>query len=189
MKIILGSQSKWRQDILKRMGYDFETMAPEIDEKAIRFDDPKRLALALANAKADALVPKIKEEAILITSDQVDVCNGEIREKPRDAPEAREFLRSYNKYPVETVTAVVAANTANQKRKEGLDIAVVYFRPLLERKISELIASGCVFSCAGGFCINHPAFKGLIERVEGEVDSVAGLPPKLTEKLIHETLS
>ena len=48
------------------------------------------------------------------------------------------------------------------------------------------MAQGRVFSCAGGFCINDLAFKGLIERVEGEIDSVAGLPPKLTEKLIQE---
>lgn len=185
-KIILGSQSKWRKDVLERMGYEFEVMAADIDEKAIRFDDPNQLALALANAKTDALLPKIQGEAILITSDQVDVCNGEIREKPADAEQAREFLLSYNKYPVETITAVVATNTANQKRREGIDIAKVYFHPLSDDKISELIASGCVFSCAGGFCIDDPAFKNCVKRVEGEVDSVIGLPPKLTEKLINE---
>ena len=204
MKIILGSASKWRKDILERMGYEFvetsshltsrledqsstfEVMAADIDEKAIRFDDPQKLSLALANAKADALLPKINNEAILITSDQVDICNGEIREKPKDAEQAREFLRSYNKYPAETVTAVVVVNTANQKRKDGMDIVKVYFHPLPENKINELIANGCIFSCAGGFCINDPVFKGLIERVEGEVDSVAGLPKELTKKLIEE---
>lgn len=186
MRFILGSQSKWRADIFKRMGYEFEVMAADIDEKVIRFKDPRQLALVLANAKADALLPKIKGEAILITSDQVDVCNGEIREKPDTGDRAREFLRSYNKYPVETVTAVVAVNTANKKRKEGIDVVRVHFRPLLEDKISKLIASGCVFSCAGGFCINDPVFKDCIERVEGEVDSVAGLPKALTEKLIQE---
>lgn len=186
MKLILGSRSKWRADILKRMGYDFAVMAADIDEKAIRFGDPRQLALALARAKADVLLPQIKEEAILVTSDQVDICNGEIREKPKDKEEAKEFLRSYNEYPVETVTAVVAVNTASQKRKEGVDIAKVYFNHLSEEKINELVASGCVFSCAGGYCINDPAFKGCIERVEGEVDSVAGLPPTLTGRLIDE---
>lgn len=186
MKIILGSQSKWRKEILKRMGYEFEVMPADIDEKAIRFENPSELALALANAKADALFPKISEEAILITSDQVDVCSGEIREKPVDEKQAREFLQNYNKYPVETVTAVVVINTANQKKAEGIDVAKVFFKPLSENKIDEIINDGCVFTCAGGFCINDPVFKDCIERVEGEVDSVAGLPPTLTEKLINE---
>lgn len=188
MKIILGSASKWRKDVLERMGYDFEIMISDIDEKTIRFDDPQKLAMALANAKADSLLSKIKENAILITSDQVDVCNGQIREKPKNEQEAREFLRSYNDYPVETVTAVVAVNTANKKRKAGLDIVRVYFNPLKDDKINELIMAGSVFSCAGGFCINDPSFSGLIKKLEGEADSVAGLPPKLTKKLIEEVI-
>lgn len=168
------------------MGYKFEVMVPNIDEKAIRFDNPEKLALALANAKADELLPKIQEDAILITADQVDVCNGQVREKPENEQQAKEFLRSYNQYPVETVTAVVVANTANQKRKEGLDIAKAYFKPLTEEKIEELVSLGNCLSCAGGFCINDPAIKPYIAKVEGDPDSVAGLPKELTERLIKE---
>lgn len=171
---------------MERMGYGFEVMVPDIDEKSIRFDNPQKLALALANAKAEALLPKIEERAVLITSDQVGVCNGAIREKPKDEKEAREFLRSYNKYPLETVTAVVAVNTANQKRKEGVDIAKVYFHPLTEEKVEELVSSKLVFSCAGAFCIIHPFFRDCVKRVEGEVESVAGLPKTLTQQLIKE---
>jgi septum formation protein len=186
MKLILGSQSKWRKDILERMGYEFDVMISGIDEKAIRLDDPKKLALALANAKADEILPKIQGDAILITSDQVEFCNGEIREKPKDANQAKEFLHSYNKYPVEAITGVVVVNTVNKKRKEGIDVVKVYFNPLSEEKIEELVSDGCVLTGAGGFLINHPLFKGLIKEISGERDSVAGLPPKLTKKLIEE---
>ncbi|MFH1181320.1 MAG: Maf family nucleotide pyrophosphatase [bacterium] len=186
MKIILGSASKWRKQILERMGYEFEVIVADIDEKAIRFTDPEQLVLALANAKAAALLPKIKEEAILITSDQVDVCNGEIREKPKDAEQAREFLQSYNKYPAEAITAVVAINTASQKKREGVDIARVWFRPIPENKIDQLIADSLLFSCAGGFCVLHPLFKDCIEKIEGDIDSVAGLPKELTRRLLTE---
>jgi len=41
-QIILGSQSKYRRKILENMGYDFKIMPANIDEKAIRFDDPKK---------------------------------------------------------------------------------------------------------------------------------------------------
>ncbi|TSC74975.1 MAG: septum formation protein [Parcubacteria group bacterium Gr01-1014_30] len=173
------------------MGYEFKVMVADIDEKAVRFGDPKKLTLALAKAKADALLPKIREDAILITADQVIICNGVILEKPRDAREAEEFLRGYNKYPAEAVTAVVALNTANKKRSEGVDIAKVYFRPLAEEKIRKWAASNVVLTCAGGFCINDPSFKeaDFYERVEGDIDSVAGLPKALTERLIKEVQS
>ena len=71
MKIILGSQSKGRRHVLESMGYEFGVMSSNIDEKAIRFNDPQKLTIALAHAKADALLPRIQEPALLITSDQV----------------------------------------------------------------------------------------------------------------------
>lgn len=95
MKIILGSQSKGRRGIMQTMSYQFETMSPNIDEKAIRFDDPQKLTLARANAKADALIPKITEPAILITSDQVVAWDGKILGKPENEIEAGKFSRGY----------------------------------------------------------------------------------------------
>jgi len=57
MKIILGSKSKGRKQILQNLGYDFVVMDPNIDEKSIRDSDPKKLVTLLAKAKAAALLP------------------------------------------------------------------------------------------------------------------------------------
>ena len=84
MKIILGSQSKGRKKMLEEMGYEFEVMSADIDEKAIRFENPKELTLALARVKAEAIKPKIYGSALLVTSDQVVTWNGQIREKPEN---------------------------------------------------------------------------------------------------------
>ena len=73
MKIILGSQSKNRQKILRESGFVFDIMPSNIDEKAVRLHDPKDLVLTLARAKAEALLPKIKEPVLLITSDFVTI--------------------------------------------------------------------------------------------------------------------
>jgi septum formation protein len=69
MHIILGSQSHGRRELLSAMGYAFAVMPAHIDEQAIRAKDPATLTLALAHAKADALLPQIHEPALLITSD------------------------------------------------------------------------------------------------------------------------
>ena len=79
------------------MGYAFAVMPAHIDERAIRSEDPGALTLALAHAKADALLPHI-------------------REKPAHAEEARVFLRGYAEGPAQTVTAVVVTHTATGLR-------------------------------------------------------------------------
>lgn len=59
-KIILGSSSMARRQILAEMGYEFEIVTADIDEKSIRREKPEELVMALAEAKADAIISKLK---------------------------------------------------------------------------------------------------------------------------------
>jgi septum formation protein len=188
MKIILGSASFGRKKILEKMGRQFEVMPSDIDEKAIRSSDPEELTLLLANAKADALIPKIKEPAILITSDQVGLCDGKILEKPENKEEAREFLKKYARHSAKTITAVVVVNTANGKRVQGVDIAEVFFLPMPDDVIEKYIEMGDAMNQSGGFSIDHPMLKEFVDRVAGEEESVIGLPVRLTNELINKVL-
>jgi septum formation protein len=185
MKIILGSGSESRKKILGEMGYEFEVMTSDIDEKAIRFDDPKKLTLALANAKADALLERIEEPVILITADQVVSWNGQIREKAADKNEARLFLRTYHEYPAEIVTAVAVTNTHTGKSVTEVDVAQVIFKEIPDYVIDNIIEHGNIMSKAGAFAIENPLFDPYIEKVEGAIDSVMGLPKELTKRLIE----
>jgi septum formation protein len=189
MRIILGSQSPGRRELLAAMGYGFAVMPAHIDERAIRSEDPGALTLALAHAKADALLPKIHAPALLITADQVVVWRGTIREKPAHAEEARAFLRGYAEGPAETVTAVVVTHTATGVRQQGVDVAKVWFRRIPEEVIAQVIARGEVFAHAGGFSITDPLLEASIERVDGTTDSVIGLPTALTRRLIRAAMA
>jgi septum formation protein len=189
MHIILGSQSQGRREVLAAMGYAFAVMPAHIDERAIRSEDPGALTLALAHAKADALLPQIHGPALLITSDQVVVWRGTIREKPAYAEEARAFLRSYAEGPAETVTAVVVTHTATGLRRQGVDRATVWFRRIPEEVIAQVIARGEVFALAGGFSVTDPLLSAYIERVDGTVESVIGLPTALTHRLIRAAMA
>jgi septum formation protein len=184
MHIILGSQSQGRRELLSALGYEFAVMPANIDERAIRADDPGALTLALAHAKADALLPQIHEPALLITSDQVVVWQGTIREKPQNVEEARAFLRDYAEGPAETVTAVVVTHTSRGVRRQGVDRATVWFRRIPEDVIAQVIARGEVFAHAGGFSITDPLLSAYIERVDGTAESVIGLPTALTRQLL-----
>lgn len=184
MKIILGSQSSGRREVLTKMGYTFEIMPADIDEKQIRLDDPVELTIKLANAKADALLTKISGTAILITSDQVVVCHKRILEKPENTFEAHDFLQLIQDYPAKTVTSVTVVNTATGKRVSGTDIAKIWFKNIPKNIINQYIAGQDPFLRAGGFDHNHPLLHPYVSKIEGEEDSITGLPRALTDKLI-----
>jgi septum formation protein len=186
MRIILASASKERQRILSDLGYNFDIVAPEIDEKKIRFDDFRHLPLLVARAKSDNLVKHIKNPAIIITADTVVIHNGVLREKPAHAAEAREYLSSYGTAPVEVVCGLVVHNTKTGKRKEGIDSAKVYFHKFTESLIEELLALGSVYNWAGGFNIDVPQIKKHVAHIEGDESIIRGMPAFLVRTLINE---
>lgn len=168
------------------MGYEFQVLPANINEKAIRFEDPKELTLAIARAKANVLLSQIPEDAILITADGVVICNGQVLEKPENEEQAREFLRGYAIYPAEVVTSIVVVNTKTGKQAEGTDSAKVYFTQFSEEEIDELIKKGDVFRLSGAFDVEGPIWENHLKKIEGARDSVIGLPKELTKRLIHQ---
>ncbi|XP_015575313.1 7-methyl-GTP pyrophosphatase isoform X1 [Ricinus communis] len=62
VKIILGSSSVARRKILAEMGYEFTVTSADIDEKCIRKEKPEELVMALAEAKADAIIAKLQAD-------------------------------------------------------------------------------------------------------------------------------
>ena len=186
MKIILGSQSKGRSEVLERMGISFTVMSADIDEKLVRRDGAQELTKAIALAKADVLLDQITYPAMLITADTVILCNGKIREKAATREEAADFLREYSICPLQTVTAVVITNTTTREQKEGADIATVWFRPIPEEIIVQMAARPDIISFAGAFAFQDPLQRQYVDRFEGEEESILGLPKALTLRLLNE---
>lgn len=186
MKLILGSQSLGRKEVLTAAGYSFDVMVADIDEKAIRDDNYELLPLLIAQEKTKALLSKIQEDAVLITSDQVVVCNGELREKPVDADEARVWLKSYASYPSRAITSVIVANTVTGKQVEGVDIVDVIFDKIPDEVIEKLIAQGRILKTAGACIAEDPLLSPHIKELKGDLDSLTGLPMRLVKKFLDE---
>lgn len=170
--------------MFREWGFEFEVMSPDIDEKAIRSDDPKELVSRLARAKAKALLFRIKEPAILITSDQVVEWNGKILEKPQSEEEMKGNLKNYGEIPPKTITSVYVINTQTGKEEEGVDIVRVVFKPIPEEVIESFAKVKAGYTRAGGLDIDDPFLMPYVKAVEGERESVIGLPRSLTEKLL-----
>ncbi len=186
MKLILGSQSIGRKEVLTAAGFHFDVMVADIDEKAIRNDNFELLPLLIARAKTKALLPTIKDDAVLITSDQVVVCNGELREKPKDENEARSWLESYSLHPSKAITSVVVTDTKSGKQVEGVDIVDVFFDPIPDDVIEKLISQGRILRTAGACIAEDPLLTPYIRELRGDMDSLTGLPMRLTKKFLAE---
>src|SRR3989344_536837 len=187
MKLILGSSSKYRKELLEKAGYVFDVMIPEIDEKSIVTDNPYERPLLLARAKADALIAKVKEPALIITSDTVCVAEGRLYEKPETEEKAREFLNKYSEgLAPETLSAVVITDTQTGKRYEGVDRAKVFFKHFPPEMIEAFIREGEPLHRAGGFAIQHPVMKPYVDRIEGEEESVVGVPIHQFKELLTQ---
>lgn len=186
MKIILGSGSPRRKKLLSEWGYQFEIMAPQLDEKAIRDANYRLLPLKVALAKAEYLKTQVTEPALLITCDTVVIYKDQLFEKPVDENDARRMLESYGSSPAEVLTGVAVTNTATGKTTSGTESAKVYFHKIPSPRIEEMIKHGQIFDFAGAFHPDDPAIKPFIVHIEGETEAVLGLPKALTEKLIKE---
>ena len=193
--LVLGSGSSSRALILRELDLAFEVFKPDIDEKAIRFDDPKELVLALGKAKAAELqfgkhAEEMKERgALILTGDQVVVCDGKILEKPESEAEARNFISSYADHPPSTVGSCVVTDAVSGRQWSAVDVATVHFTPIPGSTVDELIAEGEVFYCAGGLMVEHPKVEPHVERMDGSIDSVMGFCKETIVRLLEQAVA
>jgi septum formation protein len=197
--LILGSQSASRKAILTGLGVPFTVCVAGIDEQAIRRDTPEELVLALARAKADAILARLRAPSsaalpadaaqrtpLLVTADQVVVFDGVIREKPRDTSEAVSFIRGYSGSSARTVGGICVTNVVTGAAAASLDCAQVFFRHIPEDVITALVEDGSCLHCAGGLQVEHPLVEPFVDRLEGPMDSVQGLGVDVLAQLLTQ---
>lgn len=146
--LILGSTSRYRRNLLGRLGLPFEVVSPEVDETPRPDEAPVHLARRLALAKAHA-VARRRPDCIVIGSDQVADLAGEPLGKPGDHARATAQLQRMRGCNVvfQTAVAVVCA----ESRFEQLDLAAVTvaFRTLSDAEIEAYLRAEQPYDCAG----------------------------------------
>lgn len=184
IKLILGSGSKHRQQLLTSYGFEYDIIKPNVDEKTIRDSNPKKLVLKLAHAKNKAVCRQLSSPAIVLTADQVVSFNNQIREKPKDIDEAREFLKSYSNNFVEVINGLVAKNIQTDKTVETIQISKASFAEIPKSVIDWFVEDSKILFHAGALAIENPKLTPFIKSFDGTHDAVMGLPKKETLELI-----
>jgi septum formation protein len=173
-KIILGSNSPRRQELLRGLELDFEVRVHPVEE-TIPADLPAQYAAAyLSKLKADAFPGDLQENELLITADTVVIDRGKVMGKPEDEQEAFEMLKSLSGA---THTVMTAVTIKDRKTSITLvDEAQVTFRFLEEEEIRHYLKKYQPFDKAGSYGIQEwIGFVG-VSSILGSYYTVMGFP-------------
>jgi septum formation protein len=144
----LGSTSRYRRELLARLGLPFDVAAPAVDETPLAGEAPRALALRLALAKARA-VAAAHPQAVVIGSDQVADLDGEPLGKPGSHERATAQLRRMRGRTVVFHTALAVACQATGFEQVDLAPVHVRFRDLSDAEIERYLHAEQPYDCAG----------------------------------------
>ena len=186
-KIVLASQSPRRSKLLAEMGVTFNVITSNFDEHLDETRDAEVVAKELAYGKA-ADVAKENHETYVIGSDTIVAVNGRQMEKPVDIEEAREMLIALAGHESTVSTGVAIINYAKKVSMIDVDTTRVYFKPNSEKVTllrEEYLATEDWKDKAGAYGIQSGAAP-LIEKIEGDYDTVIGLPTLLLAEMLNK---
>jgi septum formation protein len=144
----LGSTSRYRRELLARLGLPFDVAAPAVDETPLAGEAPRALALRLALAKARA-VAAAHPQAVVIGSDQVADLDGEPLGKPGNHERATAQLRRMRGQTVVFHTALAVVCQATGFEQVDLAPVRVRFRDLSDAEIERYLHAEQPYDCAG----------------------------------------
>jgi septum formation protein len=183
-KLILGSTSPYRRDLLERLRIPFEVVAPDVDETPLATETPKQLACRLAMGKARAVAAQFPA-GVVIGSDQVADLDGQALGKPGDHARATAQLRQMRGKTVifQTAVAVVCQETGFAQ----MDLAQikVKFRELSDAEIEAYLRAETPYDCAGS-AKSEGLGIALLESIENDdPTALVGLPLIRTCRMIQ----
>lgn len=182
-KLILGSASPRRQELLKSLGFDFLIKPTHADEAFPSDLKAQEIPIYLAEKKADAYPDELKETEILITSDTIVWCDGKVLNKPVNFLEGKQMLETLSGKMHEVYTAVCLKS--GNKQTTFFDVSKVYFKKLKTEEIEYYLTNFSPYDKAGGYGVQDWIGYIGIDKIDGSFYNVMGLPVKeLYEELI-----
>ena len=186
MKLILGSSSPFRKQLLKQLHLEFETDSPEIDETPLSNESIEEMVLRLSIEKAREIA-KNHPDALIIGSDQSAILNGEVLHKPGNHETATKQLKNASGQKIVFQTGLCLLNSATGKIQAKLVPFTVIFRQLSDEMIENYLRVEQPYNCAGSFKSEGLGI-ALFEKMEGtDPSALIGLPLiELTNMLNNE---
>jgi septum formation protein len=181
-EIILASASKYRHELLSRLGLPFTAQSPAMDEEKERDPSlaPQALAEKLAFLKAQSLA---REDRLVIGGDQLVSMNGEILGKPHTVEGACAQLTKMQGQRHDLITAVCVFD--GKVAHPFANITHLQMKSLNAEQIKTYVQADLPLDCAGSYKIEKRGIS-LFESIESEdFSAIQGLPLLQLSKVLH----
>ncbi|MBQ7841147.1 MAG: septum formation protein Maf [Lachnospiraceae bacterium] len=181
-RIVLASASPRRQELLKQIGLIFE-VCPSKKEEQVTSAVPSEVVKELSFQKAEDIFQQKSKEMksmplLVIGSDTIVSCDGQILGKPADEADACRMLKLLQGRKHQVYTGVTVFWTKRGEECEHFtfyECTEVEFYPMSDQEIASYVASKEPMDKAGaygiqGLCAAH------IRGISGDYNNVVGLP-------------
>jgi septum formation protein len=174
IKLILGSKSPRRVELLQMADLEFEQRTADVEEIYPEDINLRDIPVYLSELKAKHLKGKLANHELLLTADTIVIKDGKVYEKPSDAPDAKKMIAELSGEMHEVVTGFTI--TFNGEMKSWSNTTKVWFRKLSSAQIEYYVNRYKPFDKAGSYAIQEWIGVVGVEKIEGDIYSVIGLP-------------
>lgn len=171
MKIILGSKSPRRKELLSLLGYEFNVVVSDVDEN-VTYTTHQEMVLKIALKKAEPISASYPDD-LIICADTIVVCNDVILGKPKDKEDCRKMIKFLENKDHFVSTAVVLVY--KNQTYHFIEETQVWVSKISDEEIEEYISTTEPYDKAGGYGIQG-IFSKFIEKINGDYYNVMGLP-------------
>lgn len=183
-KLILGSTSAYRRELLERLRVPFSIESPHVDESPLPGEWPADLARRLALAKAQAVAARFPD-CVVIGSDQVADLDGHPLGKPGTHDRAVAQLRQMRGRTVIFQTAVAVVCLQSGFCQQALAPVRVTFRALTDEEIESYLVTEEPYDCAGSAKSEGLGIT-LLEQIDNDdPTALVGLPLIRTSQMLR----
>lgn len=193
-ELVLGSSSRYRAELLKRLGVPFTQASPSVDERSFdeRFEElgPEEFSLMLARAKVEALRQAGGSRWILC-ADQVGYVtleDGRPRQlsKPGDEETCVEQLMMLAGRSHVLVNGIVLRSEATGEELASTDIQTLTMRRFDRAEAAAYVSSCRPLDCAGGYRIEDAGIRLFESMKSDDYTGIIGLPLLRTAELLRQ---
>lgn len=175
--LILASGSPRRQELLSRIGLQFQVIESEVDESVEIHGHPESVAQELARRKAQAVADRFVADRghWFLGVDTVVVLGEKILGKPADRGEAAAFLQSLSGHWHQVISGYCLIHPSTRQLLQRAVSTRVLFKRLEADEIDAYLATDEPWDKAGAYAVQGiGAF--MVERLDGSYTNVVGLP-------------
>ncbi|MBQ8472956.1 MAG: septum formation protein Maf [Bacilli bacterium] len=177
MKIILASKSLRRQELLTKIGLNYEVVVSSSEEVVDPKLSPLDNCINISFEKAKEVKEKTKGDRIIISCDTIVVKDNKIYGKPKDKEEAFNMLKllSNTYHDVYSCLTVIKVKDNKEEIFKEQGIGTVYIDSMTDMEINDWIEKGNPYDKAGGYAIQEE-FGKYITETKGDFYSIVGIP-------------